>query len=67
MNKVSVISSELDGAELRREKQKNNRYLYCDGGADDAEINEALIGVNHTLFVLPDGAWERIFGVKNDG
>ncbi len=41
--KVRVISGEIDGRELRREKLKDKFFVYCDGKKDDANINEALV------------------------
>ena len=60
MDNVRVISSEIEGAALRREKRINPRYLRCDGKADDADINEAIQskGTSWTL----GAAWDRIFG-----
>ncbi len=58
-----VISSDIDGAALRREKRLNSRHLRCDGNADDAEINEAIQSKG-TSWSLGD-AWDRIFGGKS--
>jgi len=67
MPEVSVISSDLDGAELRRKKGQNSRYLRCDGHADDGEINEAIAGVGRRQFRGLGAAWERIFGKRQMG
>lgn len=55
-----VISSDIDGAALRREKRLNPRHLRCDGKADDAEINEAIQSKGRSWTL--GAAWERIFG-----
>lgn len=62
MGQINVISSDLDGAELHREKAKNRRYLRCDGRADDGEINEAIASVGKHQFQGLGEAWGRIFG-----
>ena len=62
IDRINVISSDLDGAELHREKAKNSRHLRCDGRADDGEINEAIQGVSKHQFQGLGEAWERIFG-----
>lgn len=64
MDDLRVISSELDGADLRREKGKNSRHLRCDGKNDDAEINDAIQGSKGKGWSLPSQAWDRIFGGK---
>ncbi len=61
-DEVRVISADLDGAELRRAKNKNSFYLRCDGKEDNDEINEAIQGAGKQLWGLPNGAWEQIFG-----
>ena len=61
MEEIKVISSEVDGAALRREKRQTSRHLRCDGKADDAEINEALQSKGPS-WALPAEAWERVFG-----
>ena len=55
-----MISSDIDGAALRREKRQP-RHIRCDGKADDAEINEAIQSKG-TSWTLPAEAWERVFG-----
>lgn len=63
MDDVRVISSDIDGAALRREKRLNRRHLRCDGKADDAEINEAIQGKGRSWSL--GAAWERIFGRRS--
>ena len=62
---IRIISSDLDGADLRHERTKSNRYMRCDGTADDAEINEAIASAGSKSWTLPRGAWERIYGEKS--
>ena len=62
MDEVRVISSDKDGADLRREKRKNRYHVQCDGTADDYEINEAIQSVGGKQFRGLGAAWERIFG-----
>jgi len=64
MNEIRVISADMDGTELRRERQKNRRHIRCDGKADDGEIQEAINGVGKTMWSGLGEAWERIFGGK---
>jgi len=61
-----VISADLDGAELRREKRKNPYHVRCDGKADDQDINDAIQSVNKSArwTILAD-VWERIFGERD--
>lgn len=62
MEEVRVITSDKDGADLRREKRKSRYHVRCDGRADDAEINEAIQGLGgQSMFISADD-WERIFG-----
>ena len=63
MDDVRVISSEIDGAALRRERRTNARYLRCDGKADDGEIQEAIESTGQS-WSLSATAWDRIFGGK---
>lgn len=62
MSEVKIISSEKDGAELKR-LQKGN-YVRCDGKHDFAEISDAMTCSSMKGWSLPDGAWEKIFGSK---
>lgn len=64
MDKVKIISADVDGKELRETKARNSYHLRCDGRDDDGEINEAIQTMNTSQWVLPDGAWQRIFGGK---
>lgn len=65
MDNINVISSNLDGAELRREKNKNSMHIRCDGTHDEADIKEASDRASRgKVYVLPSGAYERIFGGK---
>ena len=64
MDTISVISSDLDGRELRKEKNKNLRYLRCDGKEDNEQMQEALDGVGKYLWSIPSRRWLQIFGGK---
>ena len=57
---IKVISSEIDGARLRKEKS-SKYYSVCDGSKDNDNINEALSHKGGGWSV-PREAWERIFG-----
>jgi len=58
---IKVISSNKDGAELKGELK--GYYSYCKGKKDDDTINEALeFSSKGRTWILPKGAWERIFG-----
>jgi hypothetical protein len=60
---IKVISSDKDGADLRREESGNKYYSRCDGKADDQQINEAIQSAGKDLsFFIPANDWERIFG-----
>ena len=60
---VNVISSYIDGAELKREKRKNPMHTRATGKHDEQVIKEACVRASRKSlsFALPDGAWERIF------
>ena len=62
MDEVRVISSDKDGADLRREKRKNRYHVRCDGTADDAEINDAIRGLGGQSMFTSAEDYERIFG-----
>ncbi|MDD5700435.1 MAG: hypothetical protein PHU23_00170 [Dehalococcoidales bacterium] len=64
MDEVRAISSELEGAELRREKGKNRYFTRTSGNNDNEQLNEALHHNQHNLFI-PRSIWERIFGGKS--
>lgn len=62
MDEVRVISSDLDGGQLRREKVKNRYYMRTDGTADDCEINEAIQSLRGQSMFIRAEDYERIFG-----
>ena len=63
LNKIRVISSDKDGADLRREKTKRTRYLRCSGKSDDGQINDVIDSLKHPMGYFFDAeAWQRIFG-----
>ena len=62
---IKVISSDIDGAELRREKVHNKYHDRCYGKADQENINDALITSGKSrLWSISQDAWDRIFGGK---
>ena len=62
MDEVRVISSDKDGADLRREKRKSRYHVQCDGTADDCEINEAIQSLGGQSMFTSAEDYERIFG-----
>jgi len=60
---INVISSDIDGAELRREERKNPWHSRCYGNHDEAKIMDAgkKAAKGGSVWTLPDGTWERIF------
>lgn len=58
---IKVISSDIDGAALRREKARAKRHVRCTGSSDDLVINDA-IQHRGNWYTLPSKAWDRIFG-----
>ncbi len=62
---VKVLSSQLDGADLR--SRKRGYYLRCDGKEDDAEIQDAIVSKLRNIWSIPGSAWERIFRGKENG
>jgi hypothetical protein len=65
MEKIKVISSDKDGAELRREKKENRYHIRCNGSNDNDHINEAISSVNRSQWGSLGSAWDRIFGGKH--
>ena len=64
MDEVKVISSDIDGSDLRRKKARARHYVRCDGKADEQEINDALASAGKTSWNISAEDWERIFGGK---
>ena len=62
MDNIKVISADLDGAQLRREKHKNPCYTRCAGRRADGDINEAINHVGKIRISIPPDRWEAIFG-----
>jgi hypothetical protein len=63
MPDVTVIASELDGAELRREKRRRRLHVRCEGQSDQNTIQEALTRSDRaTVWTGLGDAWDRIFG-----
>ncbi|KKL18450.1 hypothetical protein LCGC14_2475420 [marine sediment metagenome] len=62
MDEVRVISSDKDGADLRREKRKSRYHVRCDGTADDREINDAIASLGSPSMFTSAEDYERIFG-----
>lgn len=61
-NEINVISSDLDGAQLSREKNKNPYFVHCDGKEDNEQIQDAIKHVGKVRLCIPSAAWTRIFG-----
>jgi len=64
-DETRVISRDLDGAELRREKRVCSRYLVAEGegsGCDDARVMQEARDHGGKRWSIPREAWERIFG-----
>jgi len=64
---VNVITADLDGAQLRREKNKNSLHVRCKGKHDEHDINDAYrtADKDSAFFMnMSEEAWERIFGGK---
>jgi len=62
---ISVISSDIDGADLRRRERANPHFTRCKGKDDDGNIQEALSSYNkERQYTINSDAWERIFGSK---
>jgi hypothetical protein len=61
---LNILSSDLDGQELRREELSSPRFLRCDKSSDDEEIMTAVEAVSsaRSLQIKIDPArWEAIF------
>lgn len=61
---VYVISGDHDGAELRRQKRKNEYHVRCTGKDDDQVIQEVINTQRAMTYSIPAQAWDRIFGGK---
>ncbi len=61
---INVISSDLDGAQLRREKAKNRYHARCDGKEDSEQFQAAINGLGKKQYSIPAHMWEAIFGGK---
>ena len=62
VNEVAVISSDLDGAQLRREQSKGKYFIRCDGKEDNEQIQDAIDHLGKCQFSVPAEGWEAIFG-----
>jgi hypothetical protein len=67
MNKIKVISDDIDGSELRKEKNRNRYFIKCRGKADNNEINEAVESSGSKKWFGIAKSWNRIFGGKENG
>ena len=61
---INVISADLDGAQLQREKAKNSYHARCDGREDNEQIQDAIDHVGKGVFTIPAKRWDAIFGGK---
>jgi hypothetical protein len=67
---VQLISSDIDGAELRQMKRDHPNHLRCDGRLDNEEIAEAVNLIENPKgkqFSIPAQLWDRIFGRQHHG
>lgn len=64
MDKVKVISSDIDGADLRKEKNRNKYFVRCYGKKDNEELNEALESIKSNKWSISGKMWDKIFGKK---
>ncbi len=63
MPDITVISSDLDGADLRRKQR--GRFVRCYGRRDEEDIQDAVNTAHRgRQFVLRGDDWDRIFGAK---
>lgn len=69
IDKITLISKEIDGAELHNLQARDSQHVRCTGGANDNErIREAIDRIeNHDgkIISIPAHIWERIFGRHN--
>jgi hypothetical protein len=63
MDKITVISSDKDGADLRREQL--HRHVRCDGKTDGEQITEVANSLGKRLWTVQAEDWERIFGGRH--
>lgn len=61
MKNIRVISSDKDGADLRREVVRNKYHVRCYGTSDDREISEAISSLGVKQYSGLGDNWERIF------
>lgn len=61
---IVVISSNIDGAQLRREKYKNSYHTRCDGKKDQEQFNEAIVHAGTMQYSISSERWDDIFGDK---
>lgn len=59
---IHVISSDIDGAQLWRERIRHPYHTRLRGKADQEKVNEAIRHLGKSMFTIPGDAWERIFG-----
>ena len=65
MENIRVISSDKDGADLRRDMARHKYHVRCHGVKDDGQINEAIASLGNSKLHFGLGKnWERIFGGK---
>jgi len=60
---MRVISADLDGGELRREKAKDSWYTRSGGKYDEVNIKEAHDrSVKGKAYIIKSEDWDRVFG-----
>jgi hypothetical protein len=61
---IRVISADLDGGDLRREKAKTPAYTRCEVGTNK-EASRPLKGEADQYFTIAADRWQQIFGGQN--
>jgi hypothetical protein len=64
-DEIRVISAELDGAELKREKAKTPHYLRCESTSNQKESRRPLNGQAGVFYQISEEDYRRIFGGKH--
>jgi hypothetical protein len=62
---IRVISAEMDGAELKREKSQSYQWLRCDSTSDRPETRRPLNGQASVFYQIREEDYQRIFGGKH--
>ena len=60
MKEIRVIGSDIDGAELRRERAEHPNHIRCESSADHPDEYRAKTPAK--AWTIPADGWDRIFG-----